>query len=48
MGELLKYVGSGMVNLLEQLFSVIWQEIILDSGDRALLTLSAHAQREIQ
>ena len=28
MGELLKYGGSGMVNLLEQLFSVIWQEIV--------------------
>ena len=26
-GELLKYGGSGMVDLLEQLFSVIWQEI---------------------
>ena len=25
-GELLKYGGSGMVDLLEQLFSVIWQE----------------------
>ena len=28
-GELLKYGGSGMVNLLEQLFSVIWQEEIV-------------------
>ena len=27
-GELLKYGGLGMVNLLEQLFSVIWQEIV--------------------
>ena len=27
-GELLKYSGSGMVDLLEQLFSVIWQEIV--------------------
>ena len=26
MGELLKYGGSGMVCLLEQLFSVIWRE----------------------
>ena len=25
-GELLKYGGSGMVNLLEQLFSAIWRE----------------------
>ena len=25
-GELLKYGGSGMVCLLEQLFSVIWRE----------------------
>ena len=24
MGELLKYGGSGMVNLLHQLFSVVW------------------------
>ena len=29
MGELLKYGGSGMVDLLEQLFSVIWQEEIV-------------------
>ena len=27
--ELLKYSGSGMVDLLEQLFSVIWQEEIV-------------------
>ena len=27
-GELLKYGGSGMVDLLEQIFSVIWQEIV--------------------
>ena len=26
MGELLKYGGSGMVCLLEQLFSVVWHE----------------------
>ena len=26
MGELLKYDGSGMVCLLEQLFTVIWHE----------------------
>ena len=26
MGELLKYGGSGMVSLLEQLFSVVWHE----------------------
>ena len=29
MGELLKYGGSGTVDLLEQLFSVIWQEEIV-------------------
>ena len=29
MGKLLKYGGSGMVDLLEQLFSVIWQEEIV-------------------
>ena len=28
-GKLLKYGGSGMVHLLEQLFSVIWQEEIV-------------------
>ena len=28
-GELLKYGGFGMVDLLEQLFSVIWQEEIV-------------------
>ena len=28
-GELLKYGGSGMINFLEQLFSVIWQEEIV-------------------
>ena len=28
-GKLLKYDGSGMVDLLEQLFSVIWQEEIV-------------------
>ena len=28
-GELLKYGGSGMVDMLEQLFSVIWQEEIV-------------------
>ena len=36
-GELLKYGGSGMVDLLEQLFSVIWQEEIVNifkKGDR--------------
>ena len=29
MGELLKYGGSGMVDLLQQLFSVIWHEEIV-------------------
>ena len=29
MDELLKYGGMGMVDLLEQLFSVIWQEEIV-------------------
>ena len=29
MGELLKYGGSGMVDLLQQLFLVIWQEEIV-------------------
>ena len=28
-GELLKYGGSGMVCLLEQLFSVVWHEEIV-------------------
>ena len=36
-GELLKYGGSGMVYLLEQLFLVIWcEELSLGNGERAL------------
>ena len=40
-GELLKYGGSGMEDLLEQLFSVIWQEEIVprQNGGRALLLI---------
>ena len=39
-GELLKYGGFGMVDLLEQLFSVIWQEeIVPRHGGRALLLI---------
>ena len=40
-GELLKYGGSGMVDLLEQLFSVTWQEEIgsLGNGETALLLI---------
>ena len=38
-GELLKYGGSGMVDLLEQLFSVIWQEEIVPRQWRALLLI---------
>ena len=39
-GELLKYGGSGMVDLLKQLFSVIWQEEIVPrkGTGRTLLT----------
>ena len=40
MGELFKYGGPGMVNLLKQLFSVIWQEEIVNifkKGDRRIL-----------
>ena len=29
MGELLKYGGSGMVSMLEQLFSVVWCEEVV-------------------
>ena len=39
-GELLKYGGSGMVDLLQQLFSVIFHNV-----ETGLLTLGAHAQR---
>ena len=41
MGELLKYGGSGMVCLLEQLFSVVWHEEtqFLGNGERALLLI---------
>ena len=39
-GELLKYGGSGMVCLLEQLFSVIWhEELVPGSGGRDLLLI---------
>ena len=38
MGELLKYGGSGMVCLLEQLFSVVWHEETVP-GERALLLI---------
>ena len=39
-GELLKYGGSGMVDLLEQLFSVIWQEeIVLGNEETAVLLI---------
>ena len=37
MGELLKYGGSGMVSLLEQLFSVVCVgRLSLGNGERAL------------
>ena len=36
MGELLKYGGSGMVNLLEQLFLVVWHEEAQTYLDRVL------------
>ena len=40
MGELLKYGGSGMVCLIEQLFSVVWhEEPFLGNGERALLLI---------
>ena len=38
-GELLKYGGSGMVDLLEQLFSVIWQEEIVPRQWRQMALL---------
>ena len=39
-GELFKYGGSGMVDLLEQLFSVIWQEEIVPSQWREGLSVN--------
>ena len=29
MGELLKYGGSGMIELLHQLFAIIWREVFV-------------------
>ena len=40
MGELLKYGGSGMVDLLEQLFSVFGRRrLSLGNGETALLLI---------
>ena len=41
-GKLLKYCGSGMVDLLEQLFSVIWQEEIVPRRWREGLIVNIH------
>ena len=47
-GELLKYGGSGMVDLLEQLFSVIWQEEIVSrqSRDGLIVNIFKKGDRE--
>ena len=37
MGELLKYGGSGMVNLLHQLFSVVWHRVSTPTVERGTL-----------
>ena len=44
-GELLKYGGSGMVDLLEQLFSVIWQEEIVPRQWREGLIVNIFKER---
>ena len=45
-GELLKYGGFGMVDLLEQLFSVIWQEEIVPRQWREGLNIFKKGDRE--
>ena len=44
-GILLKYGGLGMVDLLEQLFSVIWQEEIVPSQWREGLIVNNISER---
>ena len=44
-GKLLKYRGSGMVDLLEQLFSVIWQEEIVTSQWREGLIVNTYLRK---
>ena len=46
-GELLKYGGSGMVDLLEQLFSVIWQEEIVPRQWRDGLIVNIFKKEDI-
>ena len=47
-GELLKHGGSGMVDLLEQLFSVIWQEEIVSRqwSDGLIVNIFKKGDRE--
>ena len=49
-GELLKYGGLGMVDLLEQLFSVIWQEEIVPrqwrEGEGLIVNIFKKGDRE--
>ena len=45
-GELLKYGGSGMVDLLEQLFPVIWQEEIVPRQWREGLIVNIFKKRD--
>ena len=46
MGELLKYGRSGMVDLLEQLFSVIWQEEVVPRQWRDGLIVNIFKKRD--
>ena len=48
MGELLKYDGSGMVCLLEQLFSVVWHEETVPRqwGEGLIVNLFKKGDRE--
>ena len=48
MGELLKYGSSGMVCLLEQLFSVVWHEETVPSqwGEGLIVNLFKKGDRE--
>ena len=47
MGELLKYGGSGMVDLLQQLFSVIWHEEMVPPQWREGLIVTGFRKKRI-
>ena len=48
MDEFLKYGGSGMVDLLQQLFSIIWREEIVPPQWRKGLTCLRKVIKSIQ